>query len=254
MRTRLLGRIAHSVRSHGLVGSLSRVAASCGGRVAQWPVRRIRRSIDERFDREYGVDTSGSIMRQGLGVESDSTEHATGYQAVFPQPFLEVLRQLPIDHSRFVFVDFGSGKGRALLLAAQFPFKRIVGVEFSPDLHRIAVANCRNHRGPALRCATIDPLCVDAVEYPIPVEPVVLFLYNPFDEQIMTRVAANIDRSLRQNPRPGYVVYYNARLAGPLEATPSLVPFPIAQPRPPRWLRADPVRAWVTRDCGNRPE
>ena len=75
-----------------------------------------------------------------------------------------------------LFIDFGSGKGRALLLASELPFKKIVGIEFSPPLHEIARANWRNYLSATQRCKAVELLCLDVVEYAIPPEPAVMCL------------------------------------------------------------------------------
>ncbi len=64
-------------------------------------------------------------------------------EEAIPNIFTTRISSLLIDYRQFVFVDFGFGKGTALLLATEFPFKRIIGVEFSPELHRIAEENIK---------------------------------------------------------------------------------------------------------------
>src|SRR5713101_6823082 len=56
------------------------------------------------------------------------------------------LRLASLEAERFTFVDIGCGKGRILLSALALPFRRIVGVEFSPVLCRIAEKNVASAR------------------------------------------------------------------------------------------------------------
>jgi hypothetical protein len=101
----------------------------------------------------------------------------------------------------------GSGKRRALLLASQFSFKEIIGVELSPSLHRIAYSNIQIYRDDFQRCRKIRSICGDAAKYQIPPEKAVFYLFNPFDEEVMHMVLSNIEKSLHRVPREIYVIY-----------------------------------------------
>ena len=197
-----LHRMRRALRRRGVTGvlreALQRLAAIRSGRR-----QRLR---DRKFDREHGVDTARIVHLQALEIESDNRELGVRYQATNPDLFRERIADLPIDHSRYVFVDFGSGKGRALMLASEFPFRRIVGVEFSPELTEIARRNLGSYRSERRRCEDVELVCTDAVEYEIPDDPVVLYFYNPFDEPVLRRVLARIRASLEARPRPGFVV------------------------------------------------
>src|SRR5271170_4175507 len=95
------------------------------------------------FDERFGVETSGLIYELPSGHQHDL--HNNGYFAVAPSVFHAIMRamqeQLHLDCQRFRFVDLGSGKGRALLLASDYPFSEIIGVELSPELDLIARSN-----------------------------------------------------------------------------------------------------------------
>ena len=170
--------------------------------------RRVRRT-DTEFDRSFGVDTGGLISLSDLDIEDDNWVHGLMYAASPPELFAEIIQNLPIRHEDFVFVDFGSGKGRALLMASHYPFARIVGVEFSARLHEIAQRNIAGYRGSAQRCTALASVCMDAVGWPIPPERAVFYLYRPFDEEVLAAVLGNIERSLADHPREVFVVYMN---------------------------------------------
>ena len=125
--------------------------------------------------------------------------------------FRDAIGALPIDYRRFVFIDFGSGKGRAILLATEFPFKRIVGVEFSEELHRIAQDNIRRFRSDISKCKDVESVCMDAVDYPLPDDCLVCYFCNPFDATLMAQVLSNIRKSFLRNPREIFIVYYNPK-------------------------------------------
>jgi hypothetical protein len=151
-----------------------------------------------------------------------------------------------------VFIDYGSGKGRALLLASDYPFHKIVGIEYVPSLHEVAESNCRTYHSDRQQCRAFELHCVDAAAYPLPAEPVFLFLSNPFGEELMTRVTHNVSQSLRENPRPFIVVYFNPQLPWVWDAVEQLQRAPIRQPKWPfrRPSYAEPsVLVWATPDA-----
>lgn len=208
-------KINRSLKRRGLLGSLARGLKEPFYLILEYRPSRLRwKRRDREFDRRFGVDTAGTISLSGLDVD-DSWEHGFSYEPTDPEFFSTVVGKLPIEFENFTFIDFGSGKGRVLLLAAEFPFRKVLGVEISHHLHRIAEQNIRNYRNPAVKCADVESLCADAGSYRMPDEPTVLYFFNPFQEQIMVRVLENIASSLRQRPRELYIVY-RAPLLAPL--------------------------------------
>jgi hypothetical protein len=123
-----------------------------------------------------------------------------------------MLQRLAIDFSEFSFIDLGSGKGRVLMMAADYPFRRILGVELLSGLHRVADENIRKYKSAAQKCFAVESVCGDAREFIFPPEPTVLYLFNPLLESGLERVMANLELSLRRNSRPVYVIYHNPLL------------------------------------------
>ena len=111
----------------------------------------------------------------------------------------------------FAFVDMGSGKGRALLVASELPFAKIVGIELSQELHQIAEENVRRYRPASQPCTAFFLHCMNAVEYTFGPEPLVLFLFNPFGRDFVRTILASLDASLSAMPREAFVVYINPR-------------------------------------------
>ncbi len=125
------------------------------------------------------------------------------------------LRDLPLggaqnagggDYSKYTFIDVGSGKGRVLFVAAEYPFRKVMGVEFSNALHDDAVANLKRYKFPKRRCADIEPVHADAREFEFPNDNLVIYMFNPFGPEVMERMLANLERSLERNPRHVIVV------------------------------------------------
>lgn len=139
------------------------------------------------------------------------------YQPTEPALFREMMAALPIDFRQFTFVDIGSGKGRTLLLAAEYPFQRIIGVELIAELHRAAEENIgawRTQSPARIAPAAIESLQMDAREFEFPETALVVYLFNPLPEARLRRVIQNIEESRKRAPRPIWIVYHNPLLEG----------------------------------------
>jgi hypothetical protein len=123
-----------------------------------------------------------------------------------------MMSSLKINFQEFTFIDMGSGKGRVLLMAADYPFRRIVGVELFPALHRVAQENLDTYASPSQRCFTLEAVCGDARTFIFPREPLLLYLFNSLPEAALIEVMARLDDSLRQFPRAVYLLYHNPLL------------------------------------------
>ena len=183
------------------------------------PARRRQRYGDIDFDWDFRVDTTSATVSwrdRLLGV------FHSAYQPTEPVFFHEMMQALEIDFPRFTFIDLGSGKGRTLLMASEYPFRKIVGVELIPELHRIAMANLERFQSPAQRCFAVESLCEDARAFHFPPEPMVLYLFNPLPEEGLSSALYNLEASLREHPREVFVLYHNPVLRKVLDATPCL--------------------------------
>lgn len=211
-----LERLRISVQNRGLLGTIKKTAAF--GRFFITPAGRRER----KFDKQSGVDTSGRIGQYELGVHTASVACAGEYRPTPVDAFLRILAGLEIDYPEWTFVDLGSGKGRALLLASQFPFQEIVGVEFSAQLVGVAQENLAQYRGSHRRCENMSVICGDATEYRLPPGKLVLYLNNPFRGAVMEQVVANIERSLHESPRQICIIYWNPFCEGMFQGAASL--------------------------------
>jgi SAM-dependent methyltransferase len=171
------------------------------------------------FDLQFGVETSGLLFSEDLLSGSGKDLYNAGYFGVAPSAFRQILQQLQLDFEKYTFVDLGSGKGRALLIASDHPFRAIVGVELSPKLHSIAVTNIAMYRASAQRCQDIRSIEGDATEYSFPDGPLLVYLWNPFEAPVLTGVIANLEASLARDPREVYIVYIQPDLDPLLEAS-----------------------------------
>jgi SAM-dependent methyltransferase len=168
------------------------------------PERKRQRYGDVDYDWEFRVDTTSATVSwraRLLGLLNSP------YQPIEPQLFREVMSSLEIDFRQFTFIDVGSGKGRALLLAAEYPFHRVIGVELLPELNAVAEGNIRKLSGEKRPCREVQSLCGDATQFIFPAEPLVVFLFNPLPEAGLRKVIKNLEASLQDNPRPVFVIY-----------------------------------------------
>jgi SAM-dependent methyltransferase len=160
------------------------------------------------FDSTYGTDTALIVRVGALDITSDKLEHTNRYEAVVPQVFDAMVRDLAVNYRDFVFIDVGCGKGRGLLLASRYAFKRVIGVEISRNLTERALENIHKFKPDNQQCNQIEVVCNDALNYDIPCERGFIYFYNPFDEQIMAAVLRRIEQSLQRWPRKIYAIYH----------------------------------------------
>ncbi len=214
----VIPRIKKSLRERGLVTSLARsflLPMHLVGEIrAGRSLRRNERPSE--FDLNSGVDTDGDFEGwthlSDLKIPSPNWIDANNYHAIEPHRFASVMASLNIKFEGYSFIDFGSGKGRGLLLASELPFKRIIGIEFSPELHAVAENNIRRYRSATQKCVNIRSINLDFVDFTLPAEPLVLFFFDPCRARIIGDVVKKIGQSLRQSPRPLLVAYVAPRL------------------------------------------
>lgn len=212
--------IRRSVEKRGIGGTSGlamRLAMSAlsGRLLAKYLRGRASHRSDLEFDARHGVETAGEVRSSDLRTNCDSKLFAAAYQPIDATWFRDAVALLGIRHEDYTFIDLGCGKGRALLLAAEFPFRRMVGVEFDPVLAGIATANIARHPATAPRAADIEVLCEDAASYDFPPGPILLYMYNPFEAPVMAKVADSVRRSLAREPRELVLVYFTPACTQP---------------------------------------
>ena len=167
----------------------------------------------------------------GLGLDTGRIVRATDVDIVDPEVRAHAREHIPVRYGRIYdaltkvdchgggFVDYGSGSGRALLVASTFPFARIIGVEASPSLCALSKANLEryfsHHR--VSKAPTWQVVAGDARAFDPPDDTSVFYFWEPFDATIFASVLDRIESSLRQHPRKGTIIFLphfdDARLA-----------------------------------------
>jgi hypothetical protein len=220
-----------SVRYFGVARSLRELAgATWRAMLELLPSHRQARFGDLDYDWEHSVNTTRSNV--GFYTQLRAGLLGGAYYASDPWIFEQIMHQLALstqhsviskepsaaDHESldyaglndFTFIDLGAGKGRALLMASDYPFQRIMGVEFMPDLCHAAEENIASYSASSndrQQCRQMEMVCLDACDFQFPAEPLVVYLFNPFSEPVFVKVLENLRLSVEQVPRQIYIAY-----------------------------------------------
>ena len=155
-----------------------------------------------------GVRTARSERQARLRVDHPHQAHAEDYQPTPSGLLDDILSGLDLDPTEHTFIDLGAGKGRALFLAAQFAFRRIVGVELAPSLVADCRANVATFDAPWAQCRAIECVLADAASYRLPAGPLVVYLFNPFRAPVIRKVIGRLTAAYAEARRSIWVVYY----------------------------------------------
>jgi hypothetical protein len=140
--------------------------------------------ITHPFDTQFGVDTSGLIGGVHLASNHPHDIYTTAYCAIPPSRFQTMLdrwQATPPEQplTDYSFIDLGCGKGRAVMLASQLPFKEAIGVELNPALAQTATAT-----------------------------PCLIYMYNPFSVSIMQKLVQHLVQILSVHSHPFDILYF----------------------------------------------
>jgi SAM-dependent methyltransferase len=169
--------------------------------------RTINNARCRGWDIAHGVDTCGEIPLSSLDFQSKNKAPGLEYQSHHPAIIRSSLQMLPIRHEEYTFVDYGCGKGRVLLVASEFEFRKIIGLELAPQLAAIARRNVERYWGGQQRCSEIEVTTGDATDYRLGPENQVLYLFSPFTLSLMGQILDKIEASLQRSPRDLLVLF-----------------------------------------------
>ncbi len=143
---------------------------------------------------------------EGLSIVGDNQKHGTHYDPSPIGPLRDLIRRLGVRPGSS-FVDFGCGKARTLMVAAHFPFCRVVGIEFARELAAIGSANVAKYAQALPGLPPMEVRCEDATRCAIDPEMGFFYLFNPFDEAVIHPLLANIRASVERHPREIWILY-----------------------------------------------
>ena len=174
------------------------------------------------FDLAHGTDTSGYISADELPSNEPARTHAFCYGGSQPSLLRLAFASLP-ELDSYTFLDLGCGKGRALLVATEFPFRKLYGVELSPDTAQTARRNLARLRARFPARARPEVIVGDASAHPLPVGNLVIYMYHPFSAELVAKVVRAVELGLAVDPtRSIYVVYCNPVASSLFDASPAL--------------------------------
>jgi SAM-dependent methyltransferase len=175
------------------------------------------------FDERYGVDTGGLIQGPGLQSGLGNDAFNTGYYAMAPSRFQQVMQYWVADETHpslenYRFIDLGCGKGRAVLMASLYRFREAVGVELHTALAQIAENNVAAWTKAGRAVCPIRIVCQDATEFAFPGGPCLLYLFNPFAAPVVQQVIQRIEAEFADQPGKLDLIYFNPEAAKLLDA------------------------------------
>jgi hypothetical protein len=218
-----IGKFLAVLREQGFAGSIARVF-----HVLTW---RFHAFVDGSFDRRFNVKTNSQVFSWHLNMHSEGDDIGTEEPMYLPTSMMAFRSIMALfddkDLSEFTFIDYGSGKGRTLFLAAEYPFKKVVGIEFAQELHELTEQNIRSYQNSKQRCFDLESQMADATLAELPAGPCFIYFFNPFEEDAMRKVAVRIAESCRASPRKMYLVYYKPKHPAIIEEQDCFVKSPL---------------------------
>lgn len=165
-----------------------------------------RRTLNRQLvDRRYGIETSTEVRLSSIGLDHPDR---VGYEPSGWRDLRRVIRESEIDPGD-VFIDLGSGKGRMVLAAARYPFRRVIGVEVSPEMNEVAARNVEAQRR-TLACQDVHLVTADVATYRIPDDVTVAYIYNAFGGDTFQAVVNEFLASVERAPRRLLLIYRTA--------------------------------------------
>jgi SAM-dependent methyltransferase len=205
------GKLRYAWRRHRSFGLLWLAAYNVVYHIRGLVHRVDRQSLTDEFDQKHGTDTGGTRNIVSLdAVDSPAALYAVRYEPSPARLVRDQLNKLNVNEAQFTFIDFGSGKGRVLLIAAERRFREVIGIEFSRELHEIALRNITRlpHLAQGTRVRSING---DAAEVELPTSYLVCYFNNPFGPPIISKVAERLLAHHRDHGCHILVVYVDPR-------------------------------------------
>lgn len=174
------------------------------------------------FDVAHGVETSGLVHGRDLKTGHRHDKHSTAYYGIAPSVLTQLcarwralpLKWHPMDYS---FIDLGCGMGRAMLLAAEMPFREVIGVELHPELAAQAQKNVEIWEKSGRARCPMKVVCGDVAEFSFPPEPCVAYLFNPFRETVLKALLKHIAAEFAGRSGEIDLLYANDEMASVID-------------------------------------
>jgi hypothetical protein len=215
----------------GIVGRL-KVAAG----MATDPMNLLRyaahRTLENHYERHFGIDTGHEVMLDTLGV---TDQDAVRYSPTPYPAFFKAMKLVRADLSASTLVDYGSGLGRIVICAGTLRLKRVIGVEFVPELNRRAQLNIAK-ASVRFKCKDVSTVVANAMDWPVPADANIFHFYNPFLNETLRGCISRITESLRLHPRKVWIVFASPWQFSRLLAVGDVLPL--------KWQKASQEARW----------
>jgi SAM-dependent methyltransferase len=160
------------------------------------------------------VTTNGFIQESFSLPEFSSEFNLLNYTRYVPSPVqsirtvLDYLNITEIQSHKSLFIDIGSGTGRNLLIASEYPFKRIIGIEISKNLNEIAENNISIYKNTKQKCKNINTYCSNILDFKLPIcECLIMYFYNPFSEIVFYSFLSKIIEELNLSEQKCFFIF-----------------------------------------------
>ena len=174
---------------------------------------------EKEFDRRYGIDTQEPIEPGFSGAFPDSEKFAVEYEPIHLHVLKDMFQYIDSDLTDTTYIDLGSGKGRSLFMASELSFNKIIGVEFSKELHEIASNNIIRFRQNTNNETDISVYEMDVTQFDFPKSNLVIFLYNPFFGKVMKKVLEKMEQFIKNENYTIKILYRNPKCASMFKAS-----------------------------------
>ncbi len=155
------------------------------------------KGVDFSTENIYDLTLTGEHQDHGTALVSTSKDF-------FKMVFSDLEEAIGKKIEKNIFLDYGSGKGGAIIQARDAGFSKTIGIEFAKELHEKAENNIKK-----LSLSNVYSYYQDATTYLPPLDVSVIYLFNPFDEVVMQKVAKNILSLKDEFKNDVYIVYGN---------------------------------------------
>ena len=160
---------------------------------------------DELFDLRHRIETRGPVPPNDLDIAEEDKLHSIGYLPTRVRYFRKLTQAQPLP-TDFTFIDIGCGKGRILMTAAEYGFRRIIGIDISPRLCELARRNVETYRRRTATPARFRIECTTVLRTELDHTRQVFYLYQPFDRMVMGGFLDKLRTSLRTAPRKVWMI------------------------------------------------
>lgn len=167
-------------------------------------------TYEGEYEKQLGIKTHSIVNLNHLTLAGSNTSENHHYQGASYFVLFSIFEKTPGHLKSKPFIDFGCGKGRALFVAEQCGFTKLIGVDIAKELIDSANENRTIYRKKN-QGSTIEFVFNDATQFQIPNDAAIFYFFNPFGESIMQQVISNIKESVKNNPREINCIYLNPK-------------------------------------------